>query len=73
MTFVRTHEYQSDFARRHYAAGESQAVLAVLKARGVDVPPEARERIAACTDHDLLDTWIRRAATAHRIADVLAD
>jgi hypothetical protein len=44
----------------------------VLEARGVDVPPEARERITRCTDRTVLAAWIRRAATAHRVEDVLA-
>jgi hypothetical protein len=79
MTSARTHGYQSDFARRYYAEGEadgesrgeSRAVLAVLEARGVEVPPDARERITGCTDRTVLAAWIRRAATAHRVEEVL--
>jgi hypothetical protein len=68
------YRFMSDFARRHFSQGEAQgeakAVLAVLDARGVDVPDEVRSRIAACTDADQLDTWVRRAATATKIHDL---
>lgn len=82
-----TYEYQSDFARRYFhqgraegeaqgeakgeAKGEAQALLAFLAARDIPVPEEARARITGCTDLDQLDTWIRRAATADSIKDVL--
>jgi hypothetical protein len=70
--------FQSDFARRHYAAGEAggktlgkaEAVLAVLQARGIEIPAEARAKISECTDLDRLDEWIRRAATAEQVADL---
>ncbi|GGM12441.1 hypothetical protein ACFFX1_32755 [Dactylosporangium sucinum] len=71
-------KYHSDFARRYYGEGEAQgkakgearALLLVLKSRGVDVPDAVREQIAACTDHDQLDRWLERAATAHSIKDI---
>ncbi|HLL68131.1 MAG TPA: hypothetical protein VK453_20800 [Micromonosporaceae bacterium] len=73
-----SHPYQSEFARRYYdrgqaegqATGEAKAVLAVLEARGVEVPDAARERIASCIDLDQLDAWVRRAATANDINDL---
>ncbi|MGE3284873.1 MAG: hypothetical protein AB7J32_02075 [Pseudonocardia sp.] len=70
------YEYQSDFVRRFVFQGRvegrvegqvearAQDVLAVLDARGVDVPPDVRDRILACTELEQLDTWLRRAATA---------
>lgn len=70
-----TYQYQSDFARKYIAEGraegEATALLAVLGARGIDVSGDARARIASCTDLDQLTTWIRRAATADSIDDVL--
>jgi hypothetical protein len=74
------YQYQSDFAREHYgrgvadgeAKGEATALLAVLEARGVEVPDDARERIAGCTDREQLETWIRRAATATSAEDLFA-
>ncbi|MBO0871322.1 MAG: hypothetical protein J2P15_22435, partial [Micromonosporaceae bacterium] len=73
-----THEYKSVFARRYYgdgkaegkAEGEADAVLAVLDARGVEVPVQDRERIASCRDLDQLKAWVRRAATANKIQDL---
>jgi hypothetical protein len=74
-----TFEYQSDFARRYLsqgkaegrAAGKSEgraeAVLAVLEARGIEVPAAARARIVECSDPDQLGSWIRLAATAESV------
>jgi len=52
------------------AEGKATAVLAVLLARGIDVPADIRTRIAACSDFDQLDTWVRRAATADKAYDL---
>jgi hypothetical protein len=75
---ITSHRYQSDFARRYFSQGEAKgfsegeakAVLAILDARGVEVPEEVRARIAGCTDLDQLDVWVRRAATAAKIQDL---
>jgi hypothetical protein len=75
---TRTYEYQSDFVRRYVfqgraegeAKGKAEDVLAVLDARGVDVPDDARARITECSDLDQLDIWVRRAATADSINDL---
>jgi hypothetical protein len=53
------------------AKGEVHAVLTVLNARGVQVPDAVREQILACADLDILDTWLRRAATATSAEDVI--
>jgi len=81
-----TYEYQSDFARRYFSRGKAEgeaagkaegkaegkatAVLAVLHARGIDVPADIRTRIVECSDLDRLDTWVRRAATADTVHDL---
>jgi hypothetical protein len=79
---VATYEFQSDYWRGKLAraeadakaageaGGEARAVLAVLDARGIDVPADARARITGCTDLGQLETWIRRAATATSITDL---
>jgi len=54
------------------ARGAANALLAVLAARRLRVPPKARARILACTDSRLIERWIRRAATATSIVDVLS-
>ncbi|GAB3873487.1 hypothetical protein ACFPIJ_01010 [Dactylosporangium cerinum] len=68
------HQYQSDFARRNFSAGEAsgeaKAVLVVLDARGVAVSEEHRTLIADCTDQDQLETWLRRVGTAEKIQDL---
>ncbi|HEY0813631.1 MAG TPA: hypothetical protein VGE11_10155, partial [Pseudonocardia sp.] len=65
---VRTHEYQSDFARKYVAEGvaeaTAEAVLQVLAARGLPVPDAVRERVLGCTDVDQLNEWLVRAVTA---------
>ncbi|WP_034270369.1 hypothetical protein [Haloechinothrix halophila] len=83
LLLTRKYEYQSDFARKYFgqgkaegekagrAEGEANALLAVLDAREIAVPEEAKSRITECTDLDQLDAWIRRAVTATRIEDVL--
>lgn len=78
-----TYQYQSGFARRYFgrgkaegkaegvAEGEAHALLSVCAARGIDVPEDAQARITGCTDLDLLEIWIGRAATATSIDEVL--
>jgi hypothetical protein len=65
-----THRYQSDYARRYFSQGEAKAILAILDARGIDVPERVRADIENCTDLDRLETLIRRAATADTIEDL---
>ncbi|MGQ0779012.1 MAG: hypothetical protein ACT4NY_32135, partial [Pseudonocardiales bacterium] len=52
------------------AKGEAKAVLAVLDARGIDVPEDVRTRITGCSDLGQLDAWVRRAATADSVKDL---
>ncbi|GAB3811937.1 hypothetical protein [Micromonospora zhanjiangensis] len=48
------------------------ALLTVLAARDRTVSDAARQRITECTDPDQFETWIRRAATAISVAEILA-
>ncbi len=68
------YEYQSDFARRYFsegkAEGEIRSLLAVLAARGFDVPAPVREQIKSSTDLDQLEEWIRRAVTVGTIDEL---
>ncbi len=54
------------------AAGKTEAVLAVLEARGLTVTPDQRAQITACKDTARLDRWLRAAVTATNVADLLA-
>jgi hypothetical protein len=73
------HRYQSEFALRYFnqgeakgeAKGEARALLAILDARSIHLPDDVRADITACTDTAQLEAWIRRAATADKIQDVL--
>lgn len=79
------YEYQSDFAKKYFAlgreegreegraVGEVSALLLVLRARGIEVPSAAADRIDCERDAARIESWIRRAATATSIDDVFAD
>jgi hypothetical protein len=79
------YEYQSDFAKKYFARGheagraegralgESRALLLFLQSRGMDVPADVAKRIEEERDGGRLEAWIRRAATADTIDDVLDD
>jgi hypothetical protein len=72
----------SPFAQEHFgrgkaegraegkAEGEADAVLLVLKARGIEVSDAERERIVECTDLGQLQGWVIRAATAEKTSDL---
>jgi hypothetical protein len=67
--------YINVFERRGMAAGEARgearALLAILDVRNIHVPDEVRAEIVTCVDTAQLEAWIRRAATADKIQDVL--
>jgi hypothetical protein len=75
---TQTFEFQSAYARRlkaegraeGRAEGEARLVLAVLDARGIDVPDDVRARITACSDPDQLEAWGRRAAVIGAIGEL---
>ncbi len=75
VTTTTRYEYRSELFRKLDAqartAQEGEAVLTVLDARGIKVPDAVREQILACTDLDLLDTWLRRAVTVSTAEDVV--
>jgi hypothetical protein len=53
------------------AQGKADALLKLLRARGLRVSSGHRARISGCTDVRRLDRWIRRAVTASTVRDVL--
>ena len=55
--------------RRERAADD---ILLVLKTRGVAVPEEIEQRIAACSDPAVLSLWLERAVTAQSATEVVA-
>ncbi len=50
------------------AEGKAEAVMTVLRARGLRVAAKAKRRIVACTDLDQLDQWLVRAVTVESAA-----
>jgi hypothetical protein len=72
---IKNYEWKSDFAKTHRAEGEAKgeakSVLLVLKARGINVPNEVRERVTNCTDTDRLERWVQRAAVIDKAEDLL--
>ena len=57
---------------RGRALGEANALLLVLRSRGVEVSAELEERIMACSDPALLAAWLQRVATVASAAELLA-
>jgi HEPN domain-containing protein len=53
--------------------GVANALLMILRARGVAIPSEVEERIRTCTDPELLACWIQRAATGNHVEEIIAD
>jgi hypothetical protein len=66
--------YMSDWARQQHAEGmaegEARSIIAVLAARGIEVPDEVLAKITACTDLEQLEQWVQRAAVAERVEDL---
>jgi hypothetical protein len=52
------------------AEARAETILELLALRGIDVSPQARERISACTDLDTLSNWFPRALTATTTDDL---
>ncbi|WP_289008854.1 hypothetical protein [uncultured Thermomonospora sp.] len=57
-----TYEYKGTFLGKAFNEGEAKALVKFLEARGLEVSERVRERIMGCTDRDLLERWIERAA-----------
>jgi hypothetical protein len=53
--------------------GGAEAILTVLRAPGITVPDEARQRIQSQEDTATLERWLERAVVATSIEDVLDD
>ena len=48
-------------------------MLTVLRTRGIRVPKEARERILAQKDPELLNRWLKKAIHATTTAEVFLE
>ena len=70
---MKGYEYQSDFAKKYLAQGRADAVLTVLRVRGIAVPDAARERILGEKDPSRLKSWLERAILAASLAEVFGE
>lgn len=73
---MATHYKETIFDRTRAegeAIGAGRSLLAVLKARGIDLPDRARDAVLACEDTDQLNRWIALAATADTLSDVFGE
>jgi hypothetical protein len=59
--------------REGRAQEAAKSVLTVLRTRGIRVPKEARERILAQRDPELLHRWLKRAIRATAAAEVFQE
>ncbi|MFC9469663.1 hypothetical protein [Streptomyces coelicoflavus] len=55
------------------AEGQAEGVLRILEVRGVKIPDFVRERVTACTDLDVLGTWLDRSLSAERAEELFAE
>jgi hypothetical protein len=64
-------EIQEEALAKGKAEGLAKSILTVLAARGLPVSDALRARILRCTDLDMLDAWLRRAAVASSASAVV--
>jgi hypothetical protein len=69
---VHNWEYESVFARRIFADGLAEGLLELAAGRGLEVSEAQRSTVKDCKDPARLRSWLKRAATATSMADVLA-
>ncbi len=74
---LKNYEWQSDFAKKHRGEGrtegQAEAVLTVLRTRGMSIDAEHQERIQACGDSEQLDSWLQRAVTASSLDEIFEE
>jgi hypothetical protein len=80
---MKGYEYQTDFAKKYVAQGrtegleqgraegQAKALLTILRARGIAVPDDIRERILAQKEPERLERWLEKATVAASVAAVI--
>jgi hypothetical protein len=66
-------DYQRRMKSEARAEEAAKGVLTVLRARGINVPDDARVRILGEKDPDLLGRWLEKSAVAGSVAEVLGE
>jgi predicted nucleotidyltransferase/HEPN domain-containing protein len=51
--------------------GQAEALLVILRARGLEVPADLEQQIRSCADPQRLGRWLQRAATGTSAAEIL--
>jgi hypothetical protein len=74
---MQTHDIVENWRQEARTEGrtemQAEAVLTVLRVRGIDVPDDVRERILAQKDLEQLKRWLEKAVVASSIHEVLED
>lgn len=65
--------WRHPLARQVREEERAAKILELLSLRGIPVPLSVRERVKACSDLDLLDTWFERAVHAETAEDLFVD
>jgi hypothetical protein len=74
MTMYRSFdEIRAEGRAEGHATGWADALLDVLRVRGIAVPDATRERILAQRDQQQLRRWLEKAAVASSLEDVIGD
>jgi hypothetical protein len=72
---MKGYEYQTDFAKKYVAQGDTEAtarnLLTVLRVRGFAVPDAVRDRILAQKDPERLERWLEKAVVAASVTAVI--
>lgn len=71
--YTTMEDYRTEGHAKGRAEGLAEALLIMLRGRGIAVPDAARERILSEKDAERLAHWVERAGVATSIDDLLAD
>ncbi len=64
-------DYQQQLRTKERGETRADAVLTVLRARGITVPDAVRERILGEKDPERLQRWLEKAAVAASVVEVI--
>jgi hypothetical protein len=53
--------------------GKAEAIAVILEDRGIALADDDRGQILACTDQDILSTWLHRALRVTAVRELFAD
>ncbi|MFJ7064101.1 hypothetical protein [Streptomyces sp. NPDC101115] len=70
---VISEEIRDEGRTQGRAQGSADAILIILRQRGLDVSDDARQRITGCDDPEVLRRWVARAVTASSTEEIFAD